>query len=291
MLGLLGDEWTLLLLQQTLQGVTRYGELKRRLPISNSVLADRLETLTEAGLLRRSEYQQRPPRAEYLVTPRSRALWPVLLSIWEWERHWVPVHPSPLPAMRHTVCGHEFSPNLTCRSCGKLVEARDVDGEWGPSGSWSRSVPQAITRRRPETVGRRSGSGLFPDTIAIFGNRWSSALVGAAFRGITRFSDFESSLGAPPTLLTDRLRSFCAIGVLEARSAPDRGAYRLTDKGRAFYPVVASCLQWAEHWFLAPEGPAMVQTHRACGEPFVATLVCDQCDGTLVGHEIDVVPA
>ena len=31
MLGLLGDEWTLLLLQQTLQGVTRYGELKRRL--------------------------------------------------------------------------------------------------------------------------------------------------------------------------------------------------------------------------------------------------------------------
>ena len=38
MLGLLGDEWTLLVLQQALLGATRYGEFMSRLPISNSVL-------------------------------------------------------------------------------------------------------------------------------------------------------------------------------------------------------------------------------------------------------------
>ena len=38
MLGLLGDEWTLLVLQQALLGATRYGEFKARLPISNAVL-------------------------------------------------------------------------------------------------------------------------------------------------------------------------------------------------------------------------------------------------------------
>jgi DNA-binding HxlR family transcriptional regulator len=42
MLGLLGDEWTLLIIQQALLGATRYGEFMARLPISNSVLASRL---------------------------------------------------------------------------------------------------------------------------------------------------------------------------------------------------------------------------------------------------------
>ena len=40
--GLLGDEWTLLVIQQALMGATRYAEFKARLPISNSVLSSRL---------------------------------------------------------------------------------------------------------------------------------------------------------------------------------------------------------------------------------------------------------
>ena len=38
MLGLLGDEWTLLVVQQALLGITRYADFQARLPISNSVL-------------------------------------------------------------------------------------------------------------------------------------------------------------------------------------------------------------------------------------------------------------
>ena len=71
-------------------GATRYGEFMERLPISNSVLTKRLRALTENGLLERTAYRTRPVRAEYLITQRGRALWPVLLSIWEWERRWVP---------------------------------------------------------------------------------------------------------------------------------------------------------------------------------------------------------
>ncbi len=291
MLGLLGDEWTLLILQQAFQGTTRFAELKERLPISNAVLTARLSTLTESGLLRRATYQERPTRSAYLVTPRSRALWPVLLSVWEWERHWVPDHPTALPTMHHTACGRAFAPVLTCRSCGQPAQARDLDGRWGPSGSWSRSVPASTTRRRSGSDSTHTQAGLFPETMAIFGNRWSSALIGAAFRGITRFTDFETSLGAPPALLADRLRSFCAIGVLEPGDGSGAGAYRLTEKGRAFFPVVASGLQWAERWFVAPEGPALLETHRACGEAFVASLVCDQCRRPLAGHEVEVVPA
>lgn len=293
MLGLLGDEWTLLIVQQALQGVTRYGQFKSALPISNSVLTDRLRSLSSAGLLSRNVYQTNPTRAEYLVTPRSRSLWPVMLAIWEWERHWVTVHTRPLPTMHHTVCHRDFAPLVGCQSCGQPVEAREIRAEWGPSGSWGRSVPAAATRRRPEAETAHSNAGLFPDTMTIFGNRWASALMGAALRGVSRFTDFEAYLSAPPTLVADRLRAFCAIGVLELRQTserPDRAVYGLTAKGRAFFPVVAASIQWAEHWFAAPEGPALVQTHRGCGEEFVATFQCDQCRRPLAGNDVTVIP-
>src|ERR1700744_4755599 len=103
-LGLLGDEWPLLIIQQALLGATRYGEFMERLPISNSVLVNRLRTLTDNELLVRTVDKGAPVRAEYLITQRGRAFWPVLLSIWEWERRWVPDHVDRLPEMPHTLC-------------------------------------------------------------------------------------------------------------------------------------------------------------------------------------------
>ena len=101
MLGLLGDEWTLLVVQQALLGATRFAELETRLPISNSVLTRRLQSLTRDGLLDRRVYQTNPTRAEYLATPRSQSLWPVLLSIWNGSGAGCPIMPRRLPGMRH----------------------------------------------------------------------------------------------------------------------------------------------------------------------------------------------
>ena len=53
MLGVLGDEWTLLIAQQALLGATRYGEFVARLPISHAVLTRRLTAMTADGLLAR----------------------------------------------------------------------------------------------------------------------------------------------------------------------------------------------------------------------------------------------
>jgi DNA-binding HxlR family transcriptional regulator len=206
-LGLVGDEWNLLIVQQALQGITRFADLKTRLPISNSVLTSRLNRLTEVGILRRRAYQDRPVRFEYLLTARGRALWPIMLSIWEWERRWVPVQAAGLPRMVHRACGSAFHPVLTCAHCGETVGVRDVEGRWGPSGSWERSAPAAVTRRR-SSVGTTETPGLFPETMALIGNRWSSALLGAAMRGSTRFGEFAAQLGAPPTVVADRLRTF-----------------------------------------------------------------------------------
>ena len=114
------------------------------------------------------------------------------------------------------------------------------------------------------------------------GNRWGFALLVAAFVGISRFTDFQSQLGAPPGSIADRLSIFTTNGVLV--SADNR--YRLTEKGRALFGVLVLALQWAQRWFDAPEGPAVILTHTACERRFAATLVCDQCAMPLTGAQV-----
>ena len=282
MLGQLGDEWTLLILQQALLGATRYGQFAARLPISHAVLTRRLTAMAAEGLMARRTYQAKPPRSDYVLTPRGRALWPVLVSIWEWERHWVPDHAERLPAMHHTTCNADFTPALCCRACGAGVTEKDVVAQWGPSGSWARSMPVHSTRRRSTTDRADGPAGMFPQTMSILGNRWGFALLVAAFVGTSRFGDFQEQLGAPPGSLADRLQLLTANGVLEAAN----GRYRLTEKGRAVFPILITALQWAQRCFVAPEGPAVELVHRGCGQSFDATLTCDQCAGALRGAHV-----
>ncbi len=285
MLGLLGDEWTLLVVQQALLGATKFAEFKARLPISNSVLAHRLQSLTGSSLLERREYQTNPARSEYILTPRGRALWPVLLTIWEWERHWVPDPAGRVPRMRHARCGAQFAPVLICGSCTQPADDKDVVARWGPSGSWQRSIPVVSTRRRSEADQRDGAAGLFPQTMSVMGNRWGFALLVAAFVGMSRFTDFQTQLGAPPGSLADRLSIFTANGVLVCTD----NRYRLTEKGRALFGVLVTALQWAQRWFGAAEGPAVILSHSFCGNGFRAMLSCDHCANALTGATVGAV--
>jgi DNA-binding HxlR family transcriptional regulator len=279
-LGLLGDEWTLLILRYAATGVTRYGDWLSRLPISHAVLTNRLSRLTAAGLLERVPYGS---RFEYRLSRRGRDIWPVLLTIWAWELVWVPDQAGRLPRMAHATCGETFFPVLVCAACRKPVEPRDVTGRFGPSGTWERSVPAATTRRR-SSAAAGTQAGLFPQTMALIGNRWSAALLGAAFLGARRFTDFAERLGAPPTTVADRLRTFVDLGVLESAE----GVYHLTAKGRAFFPVVMCMIEWGHRWFRAPEGPALVYRHPECGQDFQPILACDRCQEPLRGRDVEV---
>lgn len=290
--GVLGDEWTLFLLRFALLGHRRYTEFSTRMPISHAVLSGRLEGLVKAAMMERHEYQQRPPRAEYVLTDSGRATWPILAAIWGWERTWVDEHSYETPPMRHLECGQEITPVLVCRECHQPVIAPDLDTVWGPSGGWRSSVPEVATRRRSSTRGTAVGHSFYPDTMAIFGNRWSWALMGAAFLGVRRFGEFESALGLPPSLLSGRLSTLREHGIIDqvtaGSSSAERPEYRLTEKGLAFFPVIAMTIDWAERWFDTGEGPALIQTHRACGSRFHGVLACNRCDQDLRGTSIEL---
>lgn len=282
MLGLLGDEWNLLIVQQAVMDATRYGHFAARLPISNAVLSNRLRTLVAQGLLTHRD-------GEYLATARSRSLWPMLLLIWEWERRWVPERADRLPDMTHHRCGQPFNPVLRCATCRDPVGSDTVDLTIGPSGRWERGAPTTTTRRRSESRPSGGRAGLFPETMSVLGNRWAAALLVAAFLGTSRFTDFQAQLGAPPNPLAERLQTFSEIGVLDPHRGD--GAYLLTDKGRAFFPILVTAVQWAQRWYRAPEGPAIVMTHRGCGARFTGELACDRCGERLTGAQVAVTSA
>ncbi len=274
-LGLLGDEWTLLIVRGAFEGARRYADWKTQLPISDAVLTARLRTLVDADVLHR--------RTDgYALAPAGLDLWPLLLNIWDWERRHVAGQAERLPRMVHTACGDAFHPVLCCAHCGQAAGADDVDARFGPGGSFERSAPVGSNRRRPTGGAATTGPGMFSDTMAIIGNRWSSAVLGAAFLGATRFRDFEQ-IGAPPATVADRLRRFVELGVFEPSGGVDGEppAYRLTAKGRGFFPAVAAFLAWGERWRPAPEGATVVATHRACNGAFVPRLACSECTGEL----------
>ena len=127
--------------------------------------------------------------------------------------------------------------------------------------------------------------------MEVIGSRWSAALLGAAFLGASRFSEFERMLGAPPAVVAERLQRFVDIGVLESDpSEGHRGGYRLTPKGQALFDVVATMLRWGERWKGAPDGPAVIATHGDDDHVFVPELACSMCGDALHAASIGVVP-
>ncbi len=85
-LDIFGDRWSLLIVRDLLFGEPlRYGDLaasSERIP--TNTLADRLRKLEEAGIVSRERYSDRPPRHTYRLTPRGRALAPVLDALASW---------------------------------------------------------------------------------------------------------------------------------------------------------------------------------------------------------------
>jgi hypothetical protein len=47
-----------------------------------------------------------------------------------------------------------------------------------------------------------------------------------------------------------------------------------------------TAVDWGQRWLRAPEGPALVYTHRTCGQDLQVRLTCDRCEGVLRGTEV-----
>jgi DNA-binding HxlR family transcriptional regulator len=124
------------------------------------------------------------------------------------------------------------------------------------------------------------------------GEWWSILILRDAFAGITRFDEFQKSLGIAPNMLTRRLNALVEAELLERHRYsvhPPRDEYRLTERGWDFRPVMLAILAWGNRHF-APEGPSVLIVDAATGAVADPVLVDRATGRPLVGPDYVLAP-
>jgi DNA-binding HxlR family transcriptional regulator len=84
------SKWTMLVIRDLAEGRTRFCELERSLAgISPRTLSLRLRGLEEEGIVERHTYSEVPPRVEYELTEKGRALLPLVEGMRAYGRQWL----------------------------------------------------------------------------------------------------------------------------------------------------------------------------------------------------------
>jgi DNA-binding HxlR family transcriptional regulator len=104
--------------------------------------------------------------------------------------------------------------------------------------------------------------------LELVGERWSLLILrDAMFGNLTRFSQFQKSLGIATNILAKRLEGFVEAGLMEHRQPGDSGEqaeYVLTQKGLELKPVIIALTEWGDKW--VRPGPVVYQ-NESDGQP------------------------
>jgi DNA-binding HxlR family transcriptional regulator len=129
-----GEWWSILILRDALGGLTRFDQFQRSLDIAPNMLTRRLNGLVEAGLLERRRYSERPPRDEYVLTPRGRDFRPVVVALFAWgNRHFAPEGASVV--LVDAATGRQADPVLVDRPTGRPLDEARYTFVAGPAAS------------------------------------------------------------------------------------------------------------------------------------------------------------
>ena len=124
------------------------------------------------------------------------------------------------------------------------------------------------------------------------GEWWSILILRDAFAGLTRFEEFQDSLGIAPNMLTRRLTALVEDGLLERRrysERPPRHEYVLTERGRDFRPVLLAMMAWGNRHF-APEGASVQLVDARTGVPADPVLVDRATGRPVIGPDFVIAP-
>ena len=83
-LDAIGDWWSLLIIRDALLGRSRFGEFQKSLGLAKNILAVRLRTLVDRGILETAPASDGSAYQEYVLTPKGRGIFPILVALRQW---------------------------------------------------------------------------------------------------------------------------------------------------------------------------------------------------------------
>jgi len=87
-LDIVGDQWSLLVIRDAFDGMKRFGEFQQSLGVAKNILSDRLKNLVQEGVLELVPASDGSAYQEYVLTPKGKGLFPVVVGL----RHWGEAH-------------------------------------------------------------------------------------------------------------------------------------------------------------------------------------------------------
>jgi DNA-binding HxlR family transcriptional regulator len=142
-------------LAKPLRNGDRVDEFRDSLGTARGVLSSRRHKLVDQGILSRRQYWEHPPRYEYTLTEKGRALAPVITALMTWGDTWAPGPSGPPVVLIHEPCGHAMHPVQTCPHCHGEV-AGNVRSVPGPGAAPKETPPPPAPVK---TGGRSSLTG------------------------------------------------------------------------------------------------------------------------------------
>lgn len=124
-LAAIGDRWGFCSLAR-FAGITKFDHFHRILGIARTTLTARLDRLVQQGLLDRIQYQDRPPRHDYHLTSKGKALCPVLLTLFDWGKRGLGTEMTDASVL-HKSCGQPLRVLVVCENCKEVPNPHDVE--------------------------------------------------------------------------------------------------------------------------------------------------------------------
>jgi DNA-binding HxlR family transcriptional regulator len=83
-LDAIGDWWSLLIVRDAFDGLSRFGEFQKNLGLAKNILSARLHNLVAHGIMDTVPSSDGSPYQEYVLTEKGRGLFPVLVALRQW---------------------------------------------------------------------------------------------------------------------------------------------------------------------------------------------------------------
>jgi DNA-binding HxlR family transcriptional regulator len=129
-------------------------------------------------------------------------------------------------------------------------------------------------------------------SLEVIGEWWTPLILRDAFMGVKRFGDFQERLGIARNVLAARLDRLVEHGVLKKvpyQDRPVRYDYKLTEKGRDLWLVIAALREWGDKWE-SPDGAPVEVVHATCGHVVHIVPTCEACGEALSPFEMKARP-
>jgi DNA-binding HxlR family transcriptional regulator len=123
--------------------------------------------------------------------------------------------------------------------------------------------------------------------LEVVGERWTLLILRDAFFGVRRFSDLRDHLDISRAVLSTRLETLVAEGLLR-RTGTGHPEYEPTDDALALWPALFALGQWGDRR-TSPGAPRRLYRHVGCGG-LDATGRCGSCGAVPGPADIETRP-